>query len=85
MSAGRVIKVECRCGQLLFKYYKAGHGRLLKCYLDRICQDYVGVVQEPRPQRPVCPQCGEEIGVVQFIRRGLAIKLNQGTIKETRT
>ena len=39
MARGRVIKVECRCGQLLFKYYKGGRGRLIKCYLDEIRKD----------------------------------------------
>ncbi len=85
MSKGRVIKVECRCGQLLFKYYKGGRGRLIKCYLDAIRQDYVGITEEPAPPRPECPSCGKELGVIMVIRRRLALKLNQGTVKETRT
>ena len=44
MSPGRVIKVQCRCGRLLFKYYKGGRGRLIKCFLDEIRKDYVGVL-----------------------------------------
>ena len=61
MSKGRVIKVQCRCGQLLFKYFKGGRGRLIKCYLDRIRQDYVGVDGLPLEARPTCPACGEEV------------------------
>lgn len=80
---GRVIKVQCRCGQLLFHYYKGGRGRLIKCYLDEIRRDYVGV--QPEEPRPRCPGCGGELGVIRLIRRRLALKLNQGTVKETRT
>jgi gentisate 1,2-dioxygenase len=36
MSKDRIIKVECQCGQLLFRYLKAGPGRLIKCYLVQI-------------------------------------------------
>jgi hypothetical protein len=69
----------------LFRYYKGGRGRLIKCYLDEIRKDYVGVLEEPRNPRPGCPGCGKEIGIVQVIRGRLAIKLNQGTVRETRT
>ncbi len=85
MATGRVIKVECRCGQLLFRYFKGGRGRLIKCYLGEIRKDYVGVLDEPTEPRPKCPGCGKELGVVRVIRGRLAIKLNQGTVKETRT
>ena len=85
MSPGRVIKVQCRCGRLLFKYYKGGRGRLIKCFLDEISKDCVGVLAEPAPERPVCPDCGKELGVVRLVRGRPAIKLNQGTVKETRT
>jgi hypothetical protein len=67
----------------LFHYYKGGRGRLLKCYLDEVRKDYVGLQSEhPRPQ---CPGCGGELGVIMLINRRLALKLNQGTVKETRT
>jgi hypothetical protein len=35
-NKGRVLDVECQCGELLFKYFKAGRGRLIKCYLNEI-------------------------------------------------
>jgi hypothetical protein len=85
MPKGRVIKVECQCGQLLFKYHKAGRGRLIKCYLHKIRQDYVGLLQEPVPPRPTCPNCGKELGIVRIVRGRPALKLNQGTIKAMRT
>ena len=85
VKKGRGIKVECRCGQLLFQYYKAGRGRLIKCFLERIQQDHVGVVEMPTGSRPLCPNCGREIGFVSMIRGRPAVKINQGTVKETRT
>ncbi len=85
MAHGRVIKVECRCGRLLFKYFKAGRGRLIKCYLDEIVKDYVGVSGISEDAHPTCPGCGKEIGALRIIHGRPALKLNQGTVKETRT
>lgn len=82
---GRVIKVECRCGQLLFQYFKAGRGRLIKCFFERIVQDNVGVFEMPNGSQPVCPNCGKDIGIVKMIRGHPAIKINQGTVKGIRT
>ncbi len=84
MSHGRVIRVECRCGYLLFKYFKGGRGRLIKCYLDEIRQDYASVAGQPLDAQPTCPSCGKCLGVIKMIRGRPALKINQGTIKETR-
>jgi len=36
----RTIRVYCaHCGCLLYKYVKAGPGRLVKCFKDRIVRD----------------------------------------------
>ena len=85
MAGGRVIKVTCRCGQPLFKYYKGGRGRLIKCFLDLIEKDGVGVVDAPLGARPVCPSCGKVLGTVRMVRGRPALKLNQGTVSEIRT
>jgi hypothetical protein len=84
MSKGRIVKVECQCGQLLFKYFKGGKGRLIKCFLDEIENDLVGVVDEPLDARLTCPGCGKEIGIVRIVRGRPALKLNQGTIQKIR-
>jgi hypothetical protein len=84
MAKGRVIKVDCRCGQRLFKYYKAGRGRLIKCYMDKIREDYVGVIDLPREARPVCPNCGKVLGIIRLVRGRPALKINQGTVQEIR-
>jgi hypothetical protein len=85
MSKGRVIKVECRCGQLLFRYFKGGRGRLIKCYLDQIRLDNVGLAGTPTGARPTCPNCGKELGIVRIVHGRPALKINQGTVRETRT
>ncbi len=85
MGRGRVIKVECRCGKLLFKYFKGGRGRLIKCFLDEIRKDHVGVSGCPTGARPTCPDCEKEIGIIRIVRGRPALKINQGTVKETRT
>jgi len=82
MSKNRIIKVECQCGQLLFKYLKRERGRLIKCYLDQIQDDAVGVVNATMGARPACPACGKAIGIVQMVRGRPALKLNQGAIQK---
>ncbi len=84
MSHGRVIKVECRCAYLLFRYFKDGQGRLIKCFLDAITQDNAEVAGQPLDARPTCLECSKELGVVKMIHGRPALKINQGTIRETR-
>ncbi len=85
MSHGRVIKVVCRCGHPLFKYFKGGRGRLIKCFLDQILKDQAEVISQELGSRPSCPNCGKELGIIRIVRGRPALKINQGTIKETRT
>lgn len=84
MAKTRVVDVECRCGQQLFKYYKGGRGRLIKCFLDEIRDDQVGLAAQPLGARPTCPACGKELGMVRIVRGRPALKINQGTIKTIR-
>ena len=85
MAGGRMIKVKCQCGQVLFAYFKGGHGRLIKCFLDEIRDDAVGIVDLPLGTRPACPGCDKEIGIVRIVRGRPALKLNQGAIQKVRT
>lgn len=44
MTAQRTIDVYCKNGHLLFgRYIKMKPGFLMKCYIDKIGIDYVGV------------------------------------------
>ena len=65
-------------------YFKDGRGRLIKCFLDEIQADHIGVVDLPLGTRPTCPACGKEIGIVRIVRGRPALKLNQGAIQKIR-
>jgi len=85
MSDYRVVDVDCQCGRHLFEYAKGGRGRLIKCFLDQIRRDELGVVNAPPGARPVCPDCGDEVGYVCMIHGRPALKLNQGTVQKVVT
>jgi hypothetical protein len=80
-----IVDVDCQCGQHLFEYAKGGRGRLIKCFLDQIRRDQVGLVDAPLGARPVCPACGKELGIVRIVRGRPALKLNQGAVRKVTT
>jgi hypothetical protein len=84
MRTGKIIDIECECGYLLFRYFKAGKGRLIKCFIRRLSEDNVGLSGLATLARPVCPACGRELGIIMMIRGEPALKLNQGSIKGVR-
>jgi len=71
---GYTIKVYCeKCKTLLYKYFKAGKGHLVKCYEDRILKDFTkGDLK--------CPKCGEEFAREAMIHTKLAHKIIQGKV-----
>jgi len=84
MRTGKIIEIKCRCGFLLFRYFKAGKGRLIKCLISRLTEDNVDLSGAATFSRPLCPQCGSELGIVMMIHGEPALKLNQGTIQSIR-
>lgn len=84
MKIGKIVSIECKCSYLLFRYFKAGKGKIIKCFVNRLENDYVGISGLPNFSKPVCPQCGKELGIIMIIRGEVALKLNQGTIKPVR-
>ena len=78
------MDIECRCGFRLFRYFKAGKGTLIKCMLSRLSEDNVGLAGSQTLSRPLCPQCGKELGISMMIHGEPALKLNQGTIRSLR-
>ena len=82
---GRVIKIKCKCGFLLFEYYKDKKGRLQKCYLERIRVDNVGVSGLSNNKEPICPKCSKKLGRITQIHGIPALKINHGTIEKIRT
>ena len=56
----RIIIVRCKkCRAKIFKYYKAGSGRLWHCWKNRIIEDY----SIHDGDKIKCPKCGETIGI----------------------
>ena len=84
MRTGKIVNIECKCGFLLFRYYKAGKGKIIKCIISRLENDFVGLNNVSNFQKPLCPSCQKELGIITMIRGNVALKLNQGTIKGVR-
>lgn len=88
-SEGRVtvIDVYCKNGHLLFEsYQKVGRGRLWQCYFDKMSIDNTSSQKLETGNDVNCPEpgCGLRIGRVTNIKGRLAVKLNQGGIKQVR-
>ncbi len=84
MRTGKIITVQCKCGQKLFRYYKAGKGRLIKLMVKRLTEDNVGLEGLPTFSRPICPACKKDLGIIMMIHGEPALKINQGTIESIR-
>ncbi|MDD4309725.1 MAG: hypothetical protein PHO32_05050 [Candidatus Cloacimonetes bacterium] len=84
MRTGKIIEINCRCGFHLFRYFKAGKGRLIKCLISRFTDDFVGLKGAETFSRPLCPNCSKELGIIMMIHGEPALKLNQGTIESIR-
>ncbi|MDZ4122343.1 MAG: hypothetical protein U1C33_07960 [Candidatus Cloacimonadaceae bacterium] len=84
MKTGKIVDIDCQCGCHLFRYFKAGKGSIIKCFLERFSADFVGLNGAETFSKPLCPQCGKELGIIMMIRGKPALKLNQGTIKKIR-
>ncbi len=89
--ASRIINVYCKFGHLLFeKYRKEKPGFLMKCYIERIGIDHVGVQGLTVDQPVFCLQCkkeGRELRIGRIgMRHGMpAVVVNHGGIKGIRT
>jgi hypothetical protein len=84
MKIGKIVNIECKCGYQLFRYFKAGKGKIIKCFIDKLKDDFVGIKGMETYSKPICPKCHKELGIIMMIRGKAALKLNQGTIKPIR-
>ena len=84
MKVGKIVEIDCQCGYKLFRYFKAGKGAIIKCFVERLSADFVGIGGAETFSKPLCPQCGKELGIIMMIRGKPALKLNQGTIRKIR-
>ncbi|HUS59932.1 MAG TPA: hypothetical protein VMX76_00950 [Nevskiaceae bacterium] len=91
MAKQKTIDVRCKNGHLLFEEYKkVGSGRLIKCYIDKIKIDHVGVSNLPDRADIFCPQCKKKdiilrVGRIGMIHGRPAVLINHGGTKPIRT
>lgn len=87
----KVIDVRCWQGHLIFgKYRKAKKGFLMKCYIDMIGDDMVGVKNLTTGTDVYCPECKKEGIETRIGRIGLkhgrpAVIINHGKVKKIQT
>ena len=62
MRAGKIVNIECKCGVLLFRYYKAGKGKIIRCYIKRMEKDFVGGWQSAEPPQAIMSQLPKRVG-----------------------
>ncbi len=74
MTKFKTIKIYCsQCNTLLYKYYKAGNGHLVKCYKDRIKDDFTNGDLK-------CPSCKSQFAREKMMHGKPANKIVQGKV-----
>lgn len=80
------IDVFCKNDHLLFgRYKKVKSGFLLKCYIDEIGKDYVGVKNLENESDVFCPNCKIRIGRIGQVHGRVAVVINHGGVKRIKT
>ncbi|MFU8784835.1 hypothetical protein [Aliidiomarina sp.] len=70
----RAVDIFCaQCKAKLFKYRKGGKGALVKCFLERITENYTNTPCH-------CPSCGQEFARETMIRGTPAYKMIGGKV-----
>ncbi|MDD1780846.1 hypothetical protein LRP49_06485 [Enterovibrio sp. ZSDZ35] len=65
----RSVDIQCgKCKTLLFKYKKGGKGALIKCFKERIVDDFTTTSCE-------CPSCGSVFAREALVRGAPAYKI----------
>ena len=84
--ARKTIDVYCKNGHLLFgKYNKVKSGFLMKCYLDMIGEDYVGVIGLANEIDVFCPKCKVRIGRIGLKHGRPSVTINHGGVRQIKT
>jgi hypothetical protein len=84
--AVKIVDVYCKNGHLLFgRYIKMKPGFLMKCYIERIGQDKVGVAGLPVGSDVFCPECKLRIGRIKIVHGMPSVFINHGTVKRIKT
>ncbi|MDF2154800.1 hypothetical protein [Vibrio sp. CAU 1672] len=70
----KTVVVSCtKCKTQLFKYRKGGKGALVKCFKERIAEDFTQTAC-------ICPNCGQEFARETLIRGTPAYKMIGGKV-----
>lgn len=70
----RTVDVFCsQCKTQLYKYRKGGKGSLVKCFKERISEDFTKI-------SCTCPECGQEFAREMMIRGTPAFKMIGGKV-----
>ncbi|MCG9770507.1 hypothetical protein L1D59_18085 [Pseudoalteromonas piscicida] len=70
----RTVDIYCaECRQQLFKYRKGGKGSLVKCFKERITQDFTA-------NQINCPHCEQEFARDTLVRGAPALKIIGGKV-----
>ncbi|WP_162064108.1 hypothetical protein [Vibrio taketomensis] len=70
----KTVEIYCSsCKFQLFKYRKGGKGSLVKCFKERIVEDFTLV-------SCICPSCGREFARESLIRGVPALKIIGGKV-----
>lgn len=71
----RTVDIFCgNCKTKLFKYRKGGKGSLIKCFVERIVEDYTR-------QPCICPHCEHPFARETMIRGTPAFKMIGGKVQ----
>lgn len=69
------VDIRCsQCGAKLYRYRKGGKGALVKCFVERIVEDYT-------EQPCTCPGCGQIFARTALIRGVPAYKIIGGKVR----
>jgi len=70
----KTVQVFCKkCTQVLYKYHKGGTGSLVKCWVERIAEDYT-------KEQCTCPKCNTVFARPTMIRGRPAYKMIGGKV-----
>lgn len=82
----KTIDVLCKNNHLLFgKYRKVRSGFLMKCYIDMIGEDFVGVKGLSNETDVYCPKCKLRIGRIGLKHGRPSVIINHGGVKKIST
>ena len=70
----KTVDIFCsQCKSQLFKYRKGGKGALVKCFVERISQDFTN-------ETGTCPDCQRQFARETMIRGAPALKIIGGEV-----